>query len=605
RGRFWSQLWDFTGVIADHKGDVDVVDAHRMPGARWFPGARLNFAENLLAGEPESAAIVFTNERGERRTLSRAELRTAVAAAATEFRELGLQPGDRVAGLLPNIPEAVIAMLAATSCGAIWSSCSPDFGVRGVLDRLRPIEPKILAGVNGYTYAGRHIDCRAQLREVAEALPSVERTYVVDYIDLAGDTVADFHAFPTPQSALQNEKHAAGGFAQLPFDHPVYILHTSGTTGLPKAIVHGAGGTLLQHRKEHVLHTNIAAGTRVFYYTTCGWMMWHWLVSALASGATIVLYDGSPMYPDPGVLWRLAEAERVEVFGTSAKYLSALEKTGYRPAAQHDLASLQTILSTGSPLAASGFEFAYRDIKADVQLSSISGGTDIVSCFMLGNPLLPVYAGELQCAGLGMQVEVYDETARPVKSRQGELVCTAAFPSMPIGFWNDPDGSRYHAAYFERFENVWCHGDYVEATEHGGYIMHGRSDTVLNPGGVRIGTSEIYRVVETIAEIAECVAIGQQWDGDTRIVLFVRMLPAQTLDDELRERIRTLLRSQASPRHVPERIVAVADIPRTRSGKIVEVAVREVVHGRTVANIEAIANPEALEAFRGIAELRE
>jgi acetoacetyl-CoA synthetase len=601
RGRFWSRFWDFCAVTAAHKGAVDLVDGDKMPGARWFPDARLNFAENLLAGAPQSCAIVFRNERGERRELSRRDLRSAVAAAAAEFRSLGVKAGDRVAGVLPNCPETVIAMLATTSIGAVWSSCSPDFGARGILDRFGPIEPKILIGTNGYFYSGKRIETRDQLQDVAAAMPSLVRTFVVDCLGEGNDGNDDaLRPFPAADSGTADEP----AFERFPFAHPTYILHTSGTTGLPKAIVHGAGGTLLQHRKEHMLHCDIGTGTCVFYYTTCGWMMWHWLVSSLASGATIVLFDGNPMHPDPGQLWRLAEEERVVVFGTSAKYLSALEKSGYRPGDRHDLGALKTILSTGSPLSVSSFEYVYSAIAGDLQLSSISGGTDIVSCFILGNPLLPVYAGEIQCAGLGMRVDVFDEDGRAVVQRQGELVCTAPFPSMPVGFWNDPDGSRYRAAYFERFDNVWCHGDYVEATEHGGYIMHGRSDTVLNPGGVRIGTAEIYRVVEAIPEIAECIAIGQSWEDDTRIVLFVRMQPGALLDDAARERIRSMLRTQASPRHVPAHILEVADIPRTRSGKIVELAVRDVVNGRAVANTEAIANPEALELFRDLPELR-
>lgn len=603
RGRFWSRLWDFTGVIASEKGAVDVAEPDRMPGAGWFPQSRLNFAENLLAGDADTVAIVFRNESGERRELTRAQLRDAVAITAAEFRKLGLEAGDRVAALLPNMPETAIGMLAATSIGAVWSSCSPDFGVRGVLDRFAPIEPKILIGIDGYCYAGKKIDCRGQLKEVAAALPGLAATFIVEYLrEDPAVTSNGFRPFPSTTGEHQAE---ALSFEQLPFNHPVYILHTSGTTGLPKAIVHGAGGTLLQHRKEHVLHTNIVPGKRVFYFTTCGWMMWHWLISSLASGATIVLFDGNPMYPDAGALWRLAEEEQVNVFGTSAKYLSALEKVGYRPADEHALDSLEIILSTGSPLAVSSFEYVYAAIRADVQLSSISGGTDIVSCFILGNPLLPVYAGEIQCAGLGMAVDVFDSAGKSLEGSQGELVCRAPFPSMPIGFWNDPDGSRYHAAYFDRFENVWCHGDYLETTSHGGYIMQGRSDTVLNPGGVRIGTAEIYRVVEAISEVAESIAIGQTWDDDVRVVLFVRMQDGQKLDDAMRERIRKRLREQASPRHVPARIIEVSDIPRTRSGKIVEVAVRDVVHGRTVANIEALANPEALDGFRDLPELQE
>ena len=600
-GRFWSRLWDFVGVIASEKGSIDVLDADRMPGARWFPEARLNFAENLLTGDANRPAIVFRNERDDRRELSLGELRQAVAVVASEFRARGLQPGDRVCALVPNVPETVIAMLAATSIGAIWSSCSPDFGVRGVLDRFGQIAPKILIGVNGYHYAGKRIDCRDQLREVAAALPDLDITYIVEYLEDAPDEAGEFRPFPT---AIDDAHSGELRFEQLPFDHPVYVLHTSGTTGLPKAIVHGGGGTLLQHRKEHLLHADITPGKRLFYFTTCGWMMWNWLVSALASEATIILFDGNPMHPDAGQLWRLAEEERVNVFGTSAKYLSALEKSGLQPGDEHDLNELEAILSTGSPLAVSGFEYVYAAIKADVQLSSVSGGTDIVSCFIAGNPMLPVYAGEIQCAALGMDVDVFDDNGKSLHGDEGELVCKTPFPSMPLGFWNDEDGARYHAAYFERFHNIWCHGDYIEATIHGGYIMHGRSDTVLNPGGVRIGTAEIYRIVEVMPEIAESIVVGQNWNDDVRVVLFVRMQPGHQLDDLLREQIRKRLRQQASPRHVPARIIEVSDIPRTRSGKIVEVAVRNVIHEKPVANIEALANPEALKLFRNLPELR-
>jgi len=596
---FWSAVWDFCGVVAERKGDVAACDLDRMPGARWFPDARLNFAENLLQQTGTGPAIVFVNERGSRRTLSWDELHAWVAGVADALRAAGVEPGDRVAGLLPNLPETVVAMLAATSLGAVWSSCSPDFGAKGVLERFGQIEPKILIGVDGYYYNGKTIDSLPQLDQVARALPSLRAVHVVDYLGTrsAAARVAHASPFPPPLRGRSIE------FVQLPFDHPVYILYTSGTTGLPKSIVHGAGGTLLQHRKEHVLHTDLKARQKIFYFPTCGWMMWNWLVSALATRATIVLYDGAPLHPDPAVLWRMAETEQIEVFGTSAKYISALEKSGYEPAAHHDLGALASILSTGSPLAAESFDYVYRSIKTDVQLASISGGTDLISCFALGNPLLPVYRSELQCLGLGMNVAIFDDRGQPVTQRKGELVCTAPFPSMPIRFWNDPDGRKYHNSYFARFPGVWCHGDYAEITAHGGLIMYGRSDTVLNPGGVRIGTAEIYRIVEQLPEIAESIVVGQDWENDTRIVLFVRLRDGATLDDALRARIRALLRSEASPRHVPAKILDVPDIPRTRSGKIVEVAVRETIHGRAIDNLDAIANPSALEAFRGRREL--
>ncbi len=597
---FWSAVWDFCAVIAATKGEKILVNAEAMPEAQWFPDARLNFAQNLLAHSGDSPAIIFSNERADRRELSWDDLRAHVASVAAELKLLGVAPGDRVAGLLPNLPETVIAMLATTSIGAIWSSCSPDFGLQGIVDRFGQIEPKVLIGVDGYYYNGKTIDCRETLSQVAAALPQLQCLFVVSYLSERPefDPIPKARAFPAPHaddSALE--------FVALPFNHPVYILYTSGTTGLPKSIVHGAGGTLLQHRKEHVLHTDIKPGQRVFYYTTCGWMMWHWLVSSLASKATVILYDGAPMHPDAGVLWRLADYERIDVFGTSAKYLSALEKSTYRPKDRHKLEDLKSILSTGSPLSIGSFEYVYQAIKRDVQLSSIAGGTDLISCFALGNPILPVYAGELQCRGLGMRVEVYDDAGNPTIEKKGELVCTAPFPSMPVAFWNDPGRRRYRKAYFERFSGMWCHGDYIQLTKHGGVIMFGRSDTVLNPGGVRIGTAEIYRVVEALPEVAESVVIGQEWEGDTRVVLFVKLRPGHELDDALRQNIRARLRADASPRHVPAKIIEVPDIPRTLNGKIVEIAVREVVHGREIDNADALANPAALEAFRNLPEL--
>jgi acetoacetyl-CoA synthetase len=601
--RFWSAVWSFTGVIGAPGAEV-LRHRERMPGAEWFPEARLNFAENLLRRRDAQPALVFRGETGLRRAYSFAELHACVSQLAQALRHWGVQPGDRVAGYLPNLPEAVVAMLAAASLGAVWSSCSPDFGVRGVVDRFGQIGPRVLFAPDGYFYAGKHHDLRARVAELREALPSVERVVVVPYD--GGPGLED----GPPGSVSFAEALAAFApgeieFARLPFDHPLYVLYSSGTTGAPKCIVHGAGGTLLQHLKEHRLHADVHPGDRFFYFTTCGWMMWNWLVSGLASEATLVLYDGSPVYPGPEALFDLAQQERISVFGTSAKFLDGAAKAGLEPARSHDLSALATLLSTGSPLAPEGFDWVYEKLKRDVCLSSISGGTDIVSCFVGGCPTLPVWRGEIQCAGLGMKVDVFDEAGRPVRGEKGELVCTAPFPSMPVGFWNDPDGSRYRAAYFERFPGVWCHGDFAEITPHGGMIIHGRSDAVLNPGGVRIGTAEIYRQVEQVDEVLEALVIGQEWQGDVRVVLFVRLRPGLELDEALARRIREQIRRHASPRHVPAKLIQVQDIPRTRSGKIVELAVRDVVHGRPVANREALANPEALDAFASLPELRD
>jgi len=598
---FWTAIMDFTGVLADRSDGPPLVDGHRMPGARWFPGTRLNFAENLLRHAGNEPAIVFRNEAGLRRELSWDTLRSEVARLAAGLREAGLGPGDRVAGFMPNLPETVAAMLAAASVGATWSSCSPDFGTDGVLDRFGQIEPKVLFTADGYFYAGKAHDSLGRIAEVAARIGSVERVVVVPYVSDRPDLSRLPNAVPYGEFG---QPGAAPGFERLPFDHPLYILYSSGTTGVPKCIVHGAGGTLLQHLKEHQLHTDVKPLDRLFYFTTCGWMMWNWLASALASHATIVLYEGSPFHPDPGVLWRMASEEGVTIFGTSAKYLAALEKSGYRPAEHGSLMRLRTLLSTGSPLAPEQFDWVRDAIGADVQLASISGGTDIVSCFALGNPLLPVYRGELQCRGLGMKVEVWDEDGRALVGEKGELVCTAPFPSMPVGFWNDPDGAKYRAAYFERFPGVWHHGDYALLTERGGLVILGRSDAVLNPGGVRIGTAEIYRQVEQLEEVLDSVVIGQEWQGDVRVVLFVRLREDLSLDDALERRIREQIRRNTTPRHVPARIVQVTDVPRTLSGKVVELAVRNVVHGLPVKNTDALANPQALEQFRDRPELR-
>ncbi len=596
---FWAAVFEFTGVIAE-RGTAVLSDGHLMPGARWFEDTRLNFAENLLRHRGAEPALIFTDERGTRREISRDQLYAEVARIAAGLRAAGVGPGDRVAAFMPNVPETVIAMLAATSLGATWSSCSPDFGIAGVLDRFGQIEPKVLFTTDGYFYAGKTLDSRPRVASVLAQLPSVERVVVVGYVAAQPDLgmlpgAVPFDEFGEAGVALQ--------FARLPFDHPLYILYSSGTTGTPKCIVHGAGGTLLQHLKEHQLHTDVKPGDRLFFFTTCGWMMWNWLASGLASGATLMLYEGSPFHPDPGVLWRMAVEEGVTLFGTSPKYLAALEKSGLRPRDLGSLARLRTILSTGSPLAPEQFDFVRDAIGAEVQLASISGGTDIVSCFALGNPLLPVYRGELQCRGLGMKVEVWNEQAESLVGQRGELVCAAPFPSMPIGFWNDADGARYRAAYFERFPGVWHHGDYALLTRHGGLVILGRSDAVLNPGGVRIGTAEIYRQVEQLDEVLESVVIGQEWDSDVRVVLFVRLRDGLELDEALSRRIRDQIRRNTTPRHVPARILQVPEIPRTISGKVVELAVREVVHGRPVANTDALANPRALECFRDRPEL--
>ncbi|MEE8312855.1 MAG: acetoacetate--CoA ligase [Myxococcota bacterium] len=601
REDFWRLAWDFCEVIGEPGEGPFLEDAERMPGARFFPNASLNFAENLLRRSDPGEALVFHSETGERSVVSFEELRARVASLSAALRDMGVRPGDRVAAYLPNIPETAIAMLASACIGAIWSSCSPDFGARGVLDRFGQIEPNVLFAADGYFYNGKTHDLRERIAEVRAGLPSVEETILVSF--------AHRHAYPGELLGRPFEELAQAGdeasphFERFPFNHPLYILYSSGTTGTAKCIVHGAGGTLLKHLVEQRLHCDLRPTDRFFYYTTCGWMMWNWLISGLASEATLLLYDGSPAWPDPGALFDLAERERMTVFGTSAKYIDALSKQGVEPIHSHDLSSLRVILSTGSPLAPESFDYVYAKIKRDVWLASISGGTDIVGCFVLGDPTRAVWRGEIQAPALGMSVEVFDDAGRPMREGRGELVCTAPFPSMPVGFWNDPGDRRYRAAYFERFPGVWCHGDWVERTEHGGLVIYGRSDAVLNPGGVRIGTAEIYRPVERVDEVVEALAVGQEWQKDVRVVLFVRLREGLELGDELRERIRREVRRQASPRHVPAVILQVPDIPRTRSGKIVELAVREAIHGRQVRNLEALANPEALEHFRNREEL--
>ncbi len=601
RDLFWSAVWDFSG-IRGRKGDRLLIDDERMLEARFFPDAELNFAENLLARTGSDDAIIFVGEDKAHSRWSWDDLHALVSRLQQAYRALGIGKGDRIAAMMPNMPETVALMLAAASIGAIWSSCSPDFGEQGVLDRFGQIEPKLFVTCDAYWYNGKKQDVAEKAAAVARRLgvPAL----VVPYAGDAEAAAASIGNARTLAAFIEPYAARAVEFLPLPFAHPLYILFSSGTTGVPKCIVHSAGGTLIQHLKEHRLHCSLKPGEKLFYFTTCGWMMWNWLVSGLAVGATLCLYDGSPFYPDGNVLFDYAAREGFTVFGTSAKYIDAVRKAGIEPVKSHDLSALRLVTSTGSPLSPEGFSFVYEGIKPDVQLASISGGTDIVSCFVLGNPLKPVWRGEIQGPGLGLAVDVWDDEGRPVRGEKGELVCTRAFPSMPIMFWNDAGGKKYQAAYFERFDNIWCHGDFAEWTVHGGLVIHGRSDATLNPGGVRIGTAEIYNQVEQLEEVVEALCIGQDWDDDVRVVLFVRLAPGVALDAELANRIKTKIRTGASPRHVPAKIIAVADIPRTKSGKIVELAVREVVHGRPVKNKEALANPEALELFAGLAELK-
>ncbi len=605
---FWTAVWEYCEVIGEGPGRPVLLDGDKMPGAQFFPEAKLNFAENLLRRGPDHPkadedALVFWAEDKVKRRMSWRELNELVSRLQQFLKDRGVTQGDRVAGFMPNMPETVAAMLATASLGAIWSSCSPDFGVQGVLDRFGQIEPKVMFVPDGYFYNGKAIDTLPKAKDFLAELPSVRAVLVVPLLGTEGA------AGKLPNAVSLDEALAPYAakpveYQRMPFNAPLYVMFSSGTTGKPKCIVHGVGGTLLQQVKEHRLHADAKPDDRVFYFTTCGWMMWNWLVAGLACEATLLLYDGSPFAPDGNILFDYADAERMTLFGTSAKYIDACAKAGLAPKETHDLSTVRTLCSTGSPLVPEGFDYVYEKVKSDLNLASISGGTDILACFVLGNPIGPVYRGEIQCRGLGMAVEVWNEDGEPMRGEKGELVCVKPFPSMPLYFWGDADGSRYRGAYFERFPGVWCHGDFVELTRHDGLIVYGRSDATLNPGGVRIGTAEIYRQVEKLPEVLESIVIGQDWDGDTRVVLFVRLREGAALDEALEKRIKTTIREGASPRHVPARIVPVADIPRTKSGKIVELAVRDVVHGRAVKNKEALANPEALDLYRDLEALR-
>ena len=595
---FWAAYWDFAELKASQKGDIAVKDLDRFPGASWFPEAKLNYAENLLSNRSSKTAFVSILENGERKSISYEELYLETNNLQS-FLRAHISIGDRVAGWLPNTIETAVAMLATSSLGGVWSSCSPDFGIEGALDRFGQIEPKVLFACDGYFYAGKTIDIKEKVRSVVEQVKSIELTVWVSVLEdtqAAQSKETNWGHWPSALSPAIN-------FEQLAFDHPLYIMYSSGTTGKPKCIVHGQGGTLIQHKKEHQLHLDLRADDNLFFFTTCGWMMWNWLVSALATGCTITLYDGSPFHPKPDVLFDLIDQESITVFGVSAKFLSNAQKEMVSPVESHQLNSLRCLISTGSPLTEEGFEYVYEKIKHDLHLVSMTGGTDLISCFILGNPNLPVYSGELQSPGLGMAVDIWDDSGNPIKEKKGELVCTVPFPSCPIGFWNDPDNNSFLDAYFRHFPNIWVHGDFGEITANGGYIIHGRSDAVLNPGGVRIGTAEIYRQVEVFDEVVDSVCIGQSWDGDVRVVLFVVMREGVQLSVDLIDQIKLRIRNHASPRHVPAKVIAVADIPRTMSGKIAELAVRDKVHGREVKNTAALANPESLSLFENLVNL--
>ncbi len=602
---FWASMWDFGEIIASQPYDQVVDDLNKMPGAKWFSGARLNFAENLLRYRDDQVALIFKGEAQDSIKMTYAKLYDEVARVARSLKEAGVKAGDRVGGFVPNMPEAIIAMLATTSMGAIWSSCSPDFGIKGVLDRFGQIKPKVLFTANGYSFKGKNLDSIERVSNILKDLPSIEKIVVVPYTEKDPDisqipNAIQYKDFKSPDAELEIE------FEQLPSDHPLYIMFTSGTTGLPKCMVQSAGGILVHHLKELMLHTDVKREDKIFYFTTCGWMMWNWLVSSLGVGATLILFDGNPFHPDPGALWKLAQDEKMTIFGTSAGYISAVMGAGVKPGRDYDLSSLKALTSTGSPLSVEGFEFIYKGVKEDIQLASISGGSDLNGCFALGNPMGPVYTGELQCRGLAMKVESYDEDGKPVYNQKGELVCSAPFPSMPIYFWDDPNDKKYHAAYFDVYPNVWRHGDFIEIREDtGGVIIYGRSDTTLNPGGVRIGTAEIYRQVEQMEEIDDSLVIGQEWKGDVRVILFVKLAEGQELTGELKKKIKQLLRTNASPRHVPAKIISIPDVPYTLNMKKVELAVKKVIEGQPVLNRDALGNPEVLDYYENIKELQE
>jgi acetoacetyl-CoA synthetase len=601
---FWADFWEFADIKASKPYNQVIDDVTKMPGARWFIGARLNFAENLLRYRDDQVALIFKGEAQDSIYMTYAELYDEVARLAKSLKQAGVVAGDRVVGFMPNMPQSIIAMLAAASMGATWSSCSPDFGIKGVLDRFGQIQPKILFTANGYSFKGKAIDSLSRIADILKHLPSTEKVVVVPYTEQNPDigkvpNGVHYHDFISSEAGLEIE------FEQLPADHPLYIMYSSGTTGLPKCMVQSAGGILIHHKKELMLHTDLKRQDTIFYFTTCGWMMWNWLTSSLSIGATLVLFDGNPFHPHPGALWEMAQDEKITVFGTSAGYIAALQKAGVKPGKDYDLGALRAVLSTGSPLSLEGFEFIYDEVKSDLQLASISGGTDLNGCFALGNPMGPVYAGELQARGLAMNVQAFDEQGQPIINQQGELVCTAPFPSMPIYFWDDPDGKKYHSAYFDVYPNIWRHGDFIEINERGGVVIYGRSDATLNPGGVRIGTADIYRLVEQLPEIEDSVVIGQNWKNDVRIVLFVKMAEGYELSDELKNKIRQTLRTNASPRHVPHKILTTPAVPYTLNMKKVELAVKKMVEGQPVLNRDALGNPDSLDYYADLQELQE
>ena len=600
---FWAAMWDFVDIKASKKYDTVVDNPEKMPGTKWFIGAKLNFAENLLRYRDDNVALIFKGEGQESVKITYEKLYDQVARLAKSLRELGVTAGDRVAGFMPNMIETVVAMLAATSIGAVWSSCSPDFGIKGVLDRFGQIEPKVLFTANGYYYNGKTFDSLERVGGILKDLPSIQKVIVVPYTEKKADighiaNSVHYEDFLSSESGLEIQ------FEQLPADHPLYIMFTSGTTGLPKCMVQSTAGVLINQMKELKLNSNLNRNDTIFYFTTCGWMMWNWLVCSLSIGATILLYDGSAFYPDASILWKLAQDEKMTIFGTSARYLAEVESREFKPGEACDLSRLKTILSTGSPLSVDSFEFVYRDVKKDVLLASISGGSDINGCFAGGNPIGPVYAGELQRRCLGMKVEIFDEQGNSVINQEGELVCTAPAPPMPLYFWNDPDGQRYNKAYFDKYPGIWCHGDWAKITENNGVILYGRSDATLNPGGVRIGTAEIYRQVDAFDEIADSLVIGQNWENDIRIILFVKLKEGEELTEDLVKKIKTTIRANATPRHVPAKIIPIADIPYTINMKKVELAVKKVIHGEPVLNLDALANPQSLELYKNLAELK-